>query len=99
VRITESHTDDDNPDIEDHVGRAELRLGRYTRDHALTLQLRHSLRSGSRSRGSAQLEWVFPLSEALHGYLQVFSGQGESLVDYNVRQTKLGLGITIAGWQ
>ena len=99
VRITESHTDDDNPDIEDHIGRAELRLGRFTKDHALSLQLRHSLRGGKRSRGSAQLEWVVPLSESLHGYLQVFSGQGESLVDYNVRQTKLGLGVTIAGWQ
>lgn len=99
LRLPEAADDDDNPDILDHIGRAELRLSRFRNDHALTLLLRHSLRGGARSHGSAQLEWVFPWSGALHGYVQVFSGQGESLVDYNVRQTKLGLGLTIAGWR
>ena len=98
VRLKETPADDDNPDIEDHVGRAELRLSRYWGEQVLSLQLRHSLRSGERSRGSGQLDWMFPIRGTLHGYLQVFSGHGESLVDYNLRQTKLGLGITIAGW-
>ena len=99
LRIREAAEDDDNPDVEDFVGRGELRIARHGGDHGLVLQLRHSLRGGDRSRGSAQLEWAFPLSGALHGYLQVFSGYGESLVDYNLRQTKLGLGVAIAGWQ
>lgn len=98
-RLHESAADDDNPDIEDHVGRGELVIGRYGGDHAFTLQLRHSLRAGARSRGSAQLEWVFPLSGALHGYLQWFAGYGESLIDYNLKQSRVGLGVTIAGWQ
>ena len=99
VRLGEAPGDDDNPDIEDHVGRAEVRLGRHWGDHAFTLQARHSLRGGGRSRGSVQADWAFPITGALHGYLQVFSGHGESLVDYNVHQTKLGLGVTIAGWR
>lgn len=99
LRIRETPADDDNPDIEDHIGRAELLLGRYWNEHALTLQLRHSLRGGHRSRGSAQMDWVFPLKSALHGYVQVFSGYGESLIDYNQSQTKLGIGVTIAGWR
>ncbi len=99
LRIREGLRYDDNPDIADHIGRGELLLSRYRENHAFTLQLRHSLRSGARSRGSAQLEWVFPLTGALHGYLQVFSGHGESLVDYNLSQTKIGLGVTIAGWR
>ena len=98
-RITEAPEDDDNPDISDHVGRIELRMARYWGEHALSLQLRHSMRSGSRSRGSAQVDYVFPLAGALHGQLQLFSGYGESLIDYNLRQTKAGLGITIAGWR
>jgi phospholipase A1/A2 len=99
LRIRETTDSDDNPDVADYVGRGELRISRYGGDHGLVLQLRHSLRSGDRSRGSAQLEWAFPLSGALHGYLQVFGGHGESLVDYNLRQTKIGLGVAIAGWQ
>jgi phospholipase A1/A2 len=99
VRLREAADDDDNPDIEDHIGRAELRLVRHWRYHALTVQLRHSLRGGERSHGSAQLDWAFPLAGALQGYVQVFSGHGESLVDYNVQQTKFGLGVSIAGWR
>jgi phospholipase A1/A2 len=103
LRIREKPADDDNPDIEDHIGRGELLLGRYWAsgwgEQALTLQLRHSLRGGERSRGSAQLDWVFPLKSALHGYVQVFSGYGESLIDYNHAQTKVGVGLTIAGWR
>lgn len=99
VRLGESASDDDNPDIADHVGRIEARVARYWGEHALSLQLRHSLRGGNRSRGSAQIDYVFPLAGALHGQLQLFSGYGESLIDYNLRQTKAGLGVTIAGWR
>jgi phospholipase A1 len=99
LRLPEDASDDDNPDIEDHVGRAELRLARYWGEHALALQARHSLRGGARSRGSVQIDYVFPLAGALHGQLQLFSGYGESLIDYNLRQTKAGLGVTIAGWR
>ena len=99
-RLPEDASDDDNPDITDHVGRAEVVISRYWGgDHALTLQLRHSLRTGDRSRGSGQLEWVFPMSGTLHGVLQWWSGYGESLIDYNFRQNKIGLGVTIAGWR
>jgi phospholipase A1 len=99
VRIGEKAADDDNPDIEDHIGRGELRLSRYWGGHALLLNLRHTLRGGERSRGSAEMNWVFPLRGELHGFLQVFSGHGESLIDYNLSQTRVGLGVTIAGWR
>lgn len=98
-RLPEAAAEDDNPDIRDHIGRGELLVSRHWGNHALHLQLRHSARRGERSRGSAQLEYAFPLRGAMHGWLQVFSGYGESMVDYNVRQNKVGLGVTIAGWR
>lgn len=98
-RIYEGRNEDDNPDILNYVGRGELLLSRYWGNHALSFQLRHSLRLAQKSRGSGQLDYVFPLTGALHGHLQIFSGYGESLIDYNVRQTKVGLGVTIAGWR
>jgi len=98
-RLNERPTDDDNPDISDHIGRAEVlftgKLGRQV----VAATLRHSLRGGGRSRGSAMLEWAFPIDGALHGYAQWFGGYGESLIDYNHRQNKFGLGVSIVEWR
>lgn len=101
MRIHENLADDDNPDISDYAGRGELRIARRFGTHFVSLLLRHSLRGGSRSHGAAELDYVFPIPgyDALHGQLQVFSGYAESMIDYNVHQTRIGLGVTIAGWQ
>jgi phospholipase A1 len=34
----------------------------------------------------------------LRGYLQIFSGHGESMIDYNFRKTSIGMGISIGTW-
>lgn len=98
-RLPESAEDDENPDIEDFIGRGELIVNRRAGRHNLALTLRHSLRGGDANHGSGQFEWTFPLSSYLKGYFQLFSGYGESLVDYNHRQTAAGLGITLVDWQ
>ena len=100
VRLRESAAEDDNPDILNYVGRAELTV-RHARGQsgALSLRLRHSLRGGAESRGSAEFEWAFPLSGRLQGYVQASSGYGESLVDYNFRQNRIGIGFSLAGWR
>jgi phospholipase A1 len=99
VRLNESSAEDDNPDISDHVGRAELLLAHASvGGHRTSLRLRHTLRGGERSRGSGELEWAFPLAGRLLGFVQVFGGYGESMIDYNIRQTRVGLGFALAGW-
>ena len=98
TRLNETGTDDDNPDITDYVGRAEL-LGYYQlpRGGSTALRLRTTFKSDP-SWGSAQFDWRFPISGKLFGYLQVFSGYGESMIDYNFRKTSVGLGISIGSW-
>lgn len=98
-RLKESLDSDDNPGIEDYVGRGELRVVHKLGRNVLSLQARHSLRGGERSRGSLLLEWAFPIGGGLHGYAQVFSGYGESLIDYNFRQTRVGLGVSVVEWR
>jgi phospholipase A1 len=97
-RIPESARTDDNPDIEDYVGRADLLVVRKSEGHELSFLLRHSLRSGNRSRGSLQIGYAFPITSYLKAYAQLFSGYGESLIDYNHRQTRVGVGISLIQW-
>jgi phospholipase A1 len=98
-RLPEAEAADNNPGIVDFVGRGEVLLSHTRGGDVYTLQLRHSLRGGSRSRGSAQLEWATPLAGQLHAYVQLFSGYGDSLIDYNFRQTRLGLGFSLVEWR
>ena len=97
-RLPESEGSDDNPGIENYVGRGELMVARKWQNHVLSIQARHSLRGGENSRGSAQLAWSFPVAGDLKGYVQLFSGYGESMIDYNHRQTMIGAGITVHDW-
>ncbi|QDQ28880.1 phospholipase A [Chitinimonas arctica] len=86
---------DDNPDIADHIGRGDITLSRRFGDHLVTVMGRHTFRGAGRSRGAAQLDWAFPLSGNLKGYVQLFNGYGESLIDYNHRSTYIGVGVTL----
>lgn len=98
-RIPESAGVDDNPDIENNLGRAEAVISKRWGRSLVSLQVRHSLRSGSNSRGSAELDWAFPITGNLKGQVQLFSGYGESLIDYNFKQTRVGLGVSLVEWR
>jgi phospholipase A1 len=104
-RLPESAASDDNPDIADFVGRAELASAwNIGSDDMLTLTLRHALRS--ESNGSVRLGWLHRLGSknnngdrgALRLHTEVFSGYGDSLVDYNRKRTVLSVGLTLLDW-
>ncbi|SDW90391.1 phospholipase A [Lysobacter enzymogenes] len=96
-RISDGN-DDDNPDIDDYMGRGDLTLVHRRGDHEFALMARHSLRGGDRSHGALQFDWGFPINNQLRGHLQVFDGYGESLIDYNHKATYIGLGISLLEW-
>ncbi len=97
-RLPEVAGGEDNPDLEDYAGRGDLLLVRRLREHEISLMARHSLRGGESSHGAVELGWVFPIHRDLKGYLQIFHGYAESLIDYNQSSTRIGLGISLLEW-
>lgn len=97
-RLPEDRIEDNNPDIEDYVGRTEL-LTVFTKGrHNVSLLAKHSLRTGNRNRGSVRLDYAFQLLDNLQLQTQIFHGYGENLIDFNHKQTTFGLGISLLQW-
>lgn len=90
--------DDDNPDIQNYIGRGDAMLVYSNNGYEFSLLGRHSLRGGDDSHGSVQMDWGFPIDRTLRGHLQLFHGYGESLIDYNHKATYVGLGISLLEW-
>ena len=93
IRIDEAYQDDNNPDITSYIGRGDI-LGIWSKgDQTVSLMLRNNFKD--EWRGAGQLDYSFPIGANLKGYVQVFSGYGESLIDYNHKQTTVGLGVML----
>lgn len=92
-RISEDAATDDNPDITDFLGYGDL-LGTWRHDgHEWSLLTRYNFRTG---HGALQAGWAFPLAGKVKGYLQLFSGYGQSLIDYNYGHKSIGLGVLVS---
>lgn len=85
-------TGDDNPDIEKYMGHFELTTAYRRGAHTWSIMVRRN--TGS-DKGAVQLDWSFPLWRDLRGYAQYFNGYGESLIDYNARIERVGVGILL----
>ena len=98
LRIRESAATDNNSDILNYMGRGEVVAIRKLGDQQIAVTVRHSLRFGNEAHGSARVEWAFPVYGYLKGYVQAFSGYGESLSDYNHHQNAVGVGLSLGEW-
>ena len=95
-RLDEPYATDNNPDLVDYRGRAELQLG-WTPGAATTSLLYRSTLQDVKY-GALQFEWTYPVNRnqpnGLRWFIQAFRGYGETLTDYNFRQTSIGAGLT-----
>ncbi|MCW9089486.1 MAG: phospholipase A [Gammaproteobacteria bacterium] len=95
-RLPESSGSDDNPDIEKYLGNFELRILQKYENHTFGLMLRNNLRSDN--HGAAQFDYTFPINRRMRGYAQIFSGYGESLIDYDHYNNSIGVGVMLTNW-
>ena len=97
----ENQTDpegDDNPDITRFLGHHELRFGYSTTRLSWSVMLRRSLRSTG--KGAAELTISYPtgFNPRTRWVLRAFDGYGESLIDYNRRVRRIGIGLMLNDW-
>jgi phospholipase A1 len=100
-RLPENAVSDDNPGIENTIGRAELKsIWNLNPHHTIGLTWLHSLRHDG--NGSARLEWLRTLGSREDGgksnlrlHTQLFSGYGDSLIDYNRKRTVFSVGLSL----
>lgn len=105
-RLPETAADDDNPDISQLMGRGEVSaVWAASPKTSVGLTMRHALKAGG--KGSIQIDWLQQPSNStqalgaaagLRYHVQLFSGYGDSLTDYNHKRTALRVGLSLVDW-
>lgn len=83
---------DDNPDIMNYIGYSSVKFTYFLDDHMFTLMGRGNVGT---QKGAFEATYSYPL---VHDYLYVklFTGYGESLIDYDNHVTKLSIGFSFS---
>ena len=92
-----SDVDDDNPSITHYLGNGEIWGYYFLKKHRLGVMIRDNL-NFNENRGAIQLEWSFPLFAVVAGHVQYFLGYGESLIDYDHKVSRIGIGFIFSDW-
>ena len=96
-RLPEEESDDDNPDLTDFMGYGDLTLVYPYKKHTFKLLVRNNF-DFSENRGFAEFDWSFPFfgSKNTFGYLQLSSGYGDSLIDYDEHINRISFGVSLS---
>jgi len=95
---------DDNPDIEKYVGNGEMKYFYAGQKANFSVELRDSNKNANKV--NAQINWSYPLmgmfglfpDSSLRLYLQYYNGFGETLIDYNIKRERFGVGVMLTDW-
>lgn len=96
-RIPEDEDEDNNPDIEDYLGYGEFHAAYKWGDQVYALMFRNNMKTDE-NRSTVQLDWTFPITKRIKGYVQYFDGYGEVLLDYDHHDRQIGVGFLLNDW-
>ena len=93
----EDDSSEDNEDIEDFMGYGDIKFAYdLPKQQSISGTLRYN---PSTNKGAAQIDYVYPLTKNVNGYVQLFQGYGESIIDYNYENTAIGVGVVLNDWK
>lgn len=98
LRIPESKADDDNPNIQEYLGYGDVSFLYAYKDQTFRLLLRNNLKFNENNKGYIELNWSFPLlgSQNNFGFVQLSSGYGDTLIDYDKEINRASIGISLS---
>ena len=86
----------DNPDIADYMGCGDVKVQYRLNDRKNVYSvLRYNPKTGY---GAVEAAYTFPITGKLKGVVRGFHGYGESLIDYNRKQSGIGFGLRFNDW-
>lgn len=88
-----SDSGDDNPDILDYMGYGKIEANYVWGDKQLSLMLRNNFDFDA-NKGALKVSYTEPFvnSDNTYWYFKLFTGYGESMIDYNRNVTKVSMG-------
>lgn len=90
-------TNKNNNDIAKYLGYVQAIVAYKYHQQVFAIRGYNLVEHGPR-RAAVELTWSFPIVPYIKGYIQVFSGYGQSLIEYNNRTNSGGIGITLSDW-
>jgi phospholipase A1 len=83
---------DDNPDILDFMGHGDIGASWRNETFEYAIKVRGNPSTG---KGAVTAGMTFPFFAKFRGFIQYFSGYGDSLIDYDHYQQRLGVGVAL----
>ena len=83
---------DDNPDILDFMGHGDIGASWRNESFEYAVKVRGNPSTG---KGAITVGMTFPFFAKFRAFVQYFSGYGDSLIDYDHYQQRLGVGVAL----
>ncbi|MBT5890992.1 MAG: phospholipase A [Chromatiales bacterium] len=89
-RLPEDDEEDNNPNMYRYYGAGDIRVAYAPNKNTFTAMFR----PGTQKNG-LELTWSYPMTKSLRVYAQYWNGYGESLLDYDARIQRIGIGVSL----
>lgn len=89
-------TNSKNENIASYLGNGKVLVAYKWGRQVFSIQGSNLVENPKRATG--ELTWSFPLIPYIKGYVQAYSGYGQSLIEYNHRSNSAGVGLALSDW-